>query len=348
MDTQKLNNKLRISLDEQLKIIELWNNKYPINKISKETGKCFSTIRKVLHQNGIKWENRQIIMVRKYEINHDLFEIIDSENKAYWLGFIAADGHITRNGIKIVLALKDIDQLEKFKMFLNSNHPIKIFSIKSKKNDKIFEYCRINIHSKKIKNNLISLGIIERKSLLLKPPNLPKNLILPFVRGYFDGDGGFTEHIVKKNNQFQTNATFTSTKEMCDYIEKFLREHGFNVTRQKRFKDTKNNYTISVNGNFNIKLLGELLYGDANIFLNRKYNQFQKLKAIFSKIKNKNYYIYDRNGKFYYEFVYMGTRYTKYGFSSRESCFSDCLAQMKKIGYVNGIRKLLTIIDNNS
>ena len=38
---------------------------------------------------------RQGEILRKYNVNHDFFESINTEERAYWLGFISADGCIS-------------------------------------------------------------------------------------------------------------------------------------------------------------------------------------------------------------------------------------------------------------
>ena len=52
------------------------------------------------------------------------FDIIDTEDKAYFLGFIYADGCLFRNELKINIHKQDIDILEKLKLFMNSNSKI--------------------------------------------------------------------------------------------------------------------------------------------------------------------------------------------------------------------------------
>src|SRR5688500_3425764 len=63
---------------------------------------------------------------RKYTINHDFIKTIDTEEKAYFLGFIFADGHndLNRSRISINLQYNDEDILIKFKKCINSNVPI--------------------------------------------------------------------------------------------------------------------------------------------------------------------------------------------------------------------------------
>ena len=69
---------------------------------------------------------------KKFKVNDDYFEIIDTEEKAYWLGFLYADGCVARKGnyynIKIDQALYDYEHVLKFKEAINSTYPVKIYN----------------------------------------------------------------------------------------------------------------------------------------------------------------------------------------------------------------------------
>ena len=117
------------------------------------------------------------------------FEKIDSEEKAYWLGFLYADGYISfsENKIELSLAEKDVHHIEKFRDFLGINNRICYRpSVKA---------YRLSFRSDKCKQDLINQGCTPRKSLTLKFPTskqVPYELIRHFIRGYFDGDGWFS------------------------------------------------------------------------------------------------------------------------------------------------------------
>jgi hypothetical protein len=118
--------------------------------------------------------------------NIDIFQNIDTEEKAYWLGFLYADGcvHSQENKIELGLAEKDYEHLNKFRNFLQIKNKIAY-------RDSTKSY-RLSFRSKKSKQDLIALGYIPCKSLLLHFPNsqqVPDYLIKHFIRGYFDGDG---------------------------------------------------------------------------------------------------------------------------------------------------------------
>ena len=74
----------------------------------------------------------------KYYFNKNYFDIIDNSEKAYWLGFIWADGYVCKRkrkdnhieyDFKLSLSKIDSDHLEKFKKCLNSNHNILFYKL---------------------------------------------------------------------------------------------------------------------------------------------------------------------------------------------------------------------------
>ena len=54
------------------------------------------------------------------KFDNTVFDTIDTEEKAYWLGFMYADGYVQNNGNSVELSLKgsDVEHLEKFRVFL--------------------------------------------------------------------------------------------------------------------------------------------------------------------------------------------------------------------------------------
>ena len=138
---------------------------------------------------------------RKVFFDDTLFEDIDNEEKAYWLGFLFADGNITydldktKYKIELGLATIDYNHLEKYKTFLKYNKDIKFRSSTNS--------CRIIVGSKKACEDLIKLGCTPKKSLILKfPKNIREDLLSHFIRGYFDGDGSIS--ICKNTNRLKT------------------------------------------------------------------------------------------------------------------------------------------------
>jgi len=115
-----------------------------------------------------------------------------SREMAYVLGFFSADGSMyktKRDTCFIEFQITDGDLLKTIRSLLGSNHKI---SIRNRSNGTQKDIHRIQIGSKKIFDDLISLGLTQAKSKTLKMPAVPDKYFSDFVRGYFDGDGNVT------------------------------------------------------------------------------------------------------------------------------------------------------------
>ncbi len=131
---------------------------------------------------------------RKYELNEDYFESIDTEDKAYWLGFIMADGCVSvksENSKRLAIGLSsvDINHLYKLKNSLESNHKIYVYDVETNYTKEKKEICNLTINRKKLCDDLIRHGCIPRKSGTEYITNMESHLVRHFVRGFFDGDG---------------------------------------------------------------------------------------------------------------------------------------------------------------
>jgi len=210
-----------------------------------------------------------------YKVNDNYFKKIDNEEKAYWLGFIYADGYITKPS-NIGIALKDVDDLhlKKFLKCINSDYPINYY-VSSGYGE--CNYARIIINSVEMFNDLLSKGVKLKKSLVIEFPDeqiVPKELQLAFIRGYFDGDGSL---ILSKNS---INIKLCGTEEfLSKVIEVFneVSQYKFQKKLFKRYNDEKNNYYISYGGRYKVISILSKLYDDANIFLDRKIEKYYKL-----------------------------------------------------------------------
>lgn len=135
--------------------------------------------------------------LRKYTLNENYFESIDCEDKAYWLGFIYADGFITKRkpgyGQHILgVTLAEKDHLEKFANSIGTDKPVKTYEKKNGfgKNDGCYLEHKLALVSNKLVSDIEKLGVVENKTFKLsKIPNIPTEYIRDFIRGYFDGDG---------------------------------------------------------------------------------------------------------------------------------------------------------------
>jgi hypothetical protein len=156
---------------------------------------------------------------RKYPIDEEFFNEIDSEEKAYFLGMLYADGTNSTKKTEVSLRLQEEDYklLSKLNNLLQSTKPL-LPIVRDKKRKILY---RMIINSKKISYKLNELGVVPNKTFkLIYPIWLNKNLHNHFIRGYFDGDGCVTFN--KANQHLQV--TFTGTESMILGIQDILIE----------------------------------------------------------------------------------------------------------------------------
>lgn len=114
-----------------------------------------------------------------------------------------ADGCVSiYNGqysLKINISIKDKIIVENFLQDIHSANKIRIHTQKSPMSDKYNEYCYISLTSIHMCKSLINLGVIPNKSGHEIIPDIPKELVHHFIRGFFDGDGIVCTKKEKKN-----------------------------------------------------------------------------------------------------------------------------------------------------
>lgn len=167
---------------------------------------------------------------RKYHLNESFFERWSSI-MAYVLGFWFADGYIRKEkSYRIVIVSNDIQILRAIRDCRGSNCPI----VKRLKPDRSSS---IVFHSKRLYESLIAHGGMRRKSHLIRFPNVPKEYIRDFIRGYFDGDGSvfFVEYIRTKDGrltrELRTNFISGSKKFLEDLMMVLNKEIGLSIKR---------------------------------------------------------------------------------------------------------------------
>lgn len=217
---------------------------------------------------------------RKFPLRRDYFEYIDTAEKAYILGFYFADGcnQEKKHRVQLSISETDIELLKTFsKIFLDGNIQITTYQPKHKNYKNIVS---LNIIDRDFSFYLAQHGCISNKTFVLKFPKLDDNLVSHFIRGYFDGDGCLSSSMrkrVKTDYEYFT-LNMVGTKEFLEGICLFFRDNKINCSWSKRHKARKNNnYTISISGNQQIKRACDIIYRDADIFLDRKYLKYTTL-----------------------------------------------------------------------
>lgn len=282
----KLNLKCRQDLYtlEEDEIIRLHYPKYGVKKVT--------TL--LPHRSEQSIQNRAFSLGIKYlTYNKDYFEIIDTQEKSYWLGFMYTDGYVTSNNRwGISLSSKDKDHLQKFLDAFNCNAKIRTRKRKENfgyDNGAIYEESSFLINNSKMHQDLIRNGVIRNKTYSLSFPRekiLPRELYSHFIRGLFDGDGTFVFYKYETPRKDRNDKVY---ERICKEISFVCKSFEFvsklaDILKEECDVDMKINkcnrddlFIIRVSNKQNMKKLINYLYDDSTTHLDRKFKKSQEI-----------------------------------------------------------------------
>ncbi len=213
---------------------------------------------------------------RKYDVNEDFFNEIDTEEKAYWLGFLSADGTIRENKVKIGLSVRDKGHVHKFVEALGSEHPIVVRDVSI--DDKTYQTAEVTIGSTKMADDLARLGVVPNKSLIISPlANLPTMLARHYWRGAFDGDGGISFSRSRGDGAWTCTLSFTCGKAMVLGFRDFVTGY---VDTEASPRPVGNVYRVVFGGKSLPQAIVRILYDGASVYLERKKESAKRLLAL--------------------------------------------------------------------
>lgn len=257
-------------INQIIKLYQEENNS--LKKIGEQFDVCRTVIQRILKENNIELRQR----TSQHKANYDIFEKINNSEKAYWLGFLAADGcnYQREHNATILINIhqRDREHLEKFKSFCQSDSLIKDY-IATEGFSNNTPMCRFEIYSKKMSNDLTNKGVPPKKSLILKPPIIETKYYLPYICGYFDGDGS-----INKTSQYNNySLSIQGTKEILEWINSIL---NISNNLETRRDDEKNNYYIRCGGTIKPYQILKQLYDSCETHLERKYLIYKNLETV--------------------------------------------------------------------
>lgn len=251
-----------------------------ISKIASEHNVDRHSLSKALkrHFPDLVVSRRNYNKITGTPLNSKFFSVIDSEEKAYWLGFLYADGYLKKDKPVIELSLKSSDK-EHLLKFLNSiESDSKIYDRSIKLNKKQYPSSRVCLYNRELHSNLESLGCMNNKSKILRYPTfLNKDMERHFIRGFFDGDGSIT---LESNSLDRV-----SRVRIFSGSEVFIKELS---ARLNRYLDIDINYVwdrtcfalVYGRKEEKIKVL-DYMYKECNIYLDRKYTMYKNYACRF-------------------------------------------------------------------
>ena len=203
------------------------------------------------------------------DLNHSYFHKIDTEQKAYWLGFILGDGCLWHNrpSIEIGLNIKDELHIDKF---------AKAIGWRNKKQYKADRNAvTMIISSREMYNDLVNLGLTSRKSFTATWPKIYKKYERHMLRGLFDADGTITNHSYWKDKPYASWA-LVGTKECLENAKRIL-----SITNE--ITPDHSIWRIKKNGTPGVFKIFTILYRGSTVWLDRKLEKFKEFYPLFNE-----------------------------------------------------------------
>ena len=276
------------NLDWEKLAFEFQTSSISLTEMGKREKVDRRTLAKHFKELGIEIVNKQ----NRSKINEHIFDQINSEEKAYWLGFIFADGYISssplRKDVKSVyqfelsLGIKDIEHLNKFKIFIDYEKDIITDGNR----------CRFVIANKHLWTTLNELGCTPNKSLSLIFPIIPQDLVRHFIRGYFDGDGCISRYV--HNTCITPHIELLGTKQM---LEQVLLYSGISAKYKHDKRHSEETWSLEWSKQEGIDFIN-YLYQDCSIYLNRKYELYQFFKNGSRSVEEFTELLSGKNGEY--------------------------------------------------
>ena len=200
-----------------------------------------------------------------YKVDTSFFDKIDTEDKAYFVGLLLADGHISKRNC-IMLTMKDFDIVQKYKIAIKTDKEIQT--------DRYGNYY-LNIVSKRMCERLREMGFSNRKSYDFDITKIlgfiPEELMHHFVRGMFDGDGSIRIYKYDYIKKPQYHLGYTGLSNVVDFVKSYFNLHT------KTVKESDITFTCVTSCKQDIIRIFNLLYKDATVYIDRKYNTFLQI-----------------------------------------------------------------------
>lgn len=261
-----MSKKLKIKIED---IISLYNQGYSPIQIAEKYKCTCNNITRRLKKVGIcfirDYKKTRYSRKGRHKIDLNFFKIIDTEEKAYFLGIMYSDGSVTSE--QFYLKMKDEDVVIKFKEALKCDYPIR--------HDEIPYYnYTLQISSKEMCADLIKLGCIPNKTKTITFPNIDPSLYRHFIRGFMDGDGC----IIVGNTKGRCILDFTSASynfilQLKDVLQPISTHIGI-------CKETKYDVWHLRCGGKQVQNILNWLYEDSTVYMNRKYFKYQLVSSL--------------------------------------------------------------------
>lgn len=215
---------------------------------------------------------------RVHSLNEHYFATIDTPEKAYWLGFLAADGNVRDGSVCVSSEQKDYGHLEKFRLTIGHTGEVRTYAHKagdgSVSAGKTTTMSVFQVYSRVMAGHLTGHGVTPRKSLTLKPwVSSTLTLQASYWAGVVDGDGCIRVFVLRNGLAATCSVGLCGTEAVVRGFADFVYANTASVHRRgqkKIFHLSEGHFTTQFGGVNVCKQIVTLLYGSSGVWLDRK------------------------------------------------------------------------------
>jgi Mor family transcriptional regulator len=256
----------KLSPAQEHEICALYQQGLPASQICGRYGVNDQTVYNILQRNGVTRRTQSEAAI-VYPRNEHAFDVIETEEAAYWLGFIAADRNVHNGRLRIGLSTKDADHLRKFTSWLAPEMPIY-----AGVNNLGRRVSTCDIGSKYLVETLGKYGIVPRKTYVMKQlPSIPHSLMRHFLRGYIDADGYFS---LRTQGGARLGVVALNREIVAEIQDWFIAEVGVSRTS---LVQSGSAWHYRQYGTLQVQKIAAYLYRDATVYLERKHQLAQRI-----------------------------------------------------------------------
>jgi hypothetical protein len=247
---------------QKQQIIELFNNGWECRNIPNQLGVTGRSVARVLNEAGINTKRRN-----RYTLNENYFDVIDSQEKAYLLGLIAADGCVTKSNY---VAFESIDKELTDLLCKELQYSGKIRIVKP---ENYAPHYRINFSSRKISSALFSYGVIPGRTFSGVYYFPASKYLASYILGYFDGDGCAYVNQGRSGGLVCIVGSFEFT---CELTKRLV----MGVVEEHHLKKV---YYWRIYSRKNIENFYNFLYQHPNLGLQRKKTKIEQILGSYKR-----------------------------------------------------------------
>ena len=276
--------------EEMTEVYSLYKEGKTLRELEEIIGLDDSSISKWFKKYG--FELRESIATKPRLLHHknvDYFKVVDTDEKAYFLGLLYSDGCLKKAPRTYVIQLSLTEEdgyiVERFRDVLAPTVPLQYCPPKSNKEK---PQIKVNISCKQIGESLVALGIHPGKSYLssLKMPNIPEEFYSSFIRGFFDGDGSASTTMLKNNSVSRSVYLCCTSKDLLLDMQKILVTQNIKTSLYPDYKLSKTPlFKLVLCRIEDYSTFYFYLYKKASSFLIRKKNKLEMCMLTSSELR---------------------------------------------------------------